>query len=1261
MKKYLFLLLTSVIIGMTGLAQNIVLQQGDYSSTVCRFTLGDIDFNPVQVAGRTFSQASFTGSVPSTRIGAPDLPVFSQLVEIPLCADIFIKVSQVQVKRLSSVPGNYPLMPVQPAPSKSDTMPIPFVLDSVVYSTDSFYSLPPAWVERVGVARDRNLTMLRISPLSYNPVTGEMQVITSMTITLSYAEPDVAATRRMRSLYYSPDFSVGHSVLAATPETKEVRRAAPLHYLIVAHESFRNQLDSFINWKKRQGFIVTVAYTGDSGVGSTNTSIANYIKSYYTQATPQLPAPTFLLLVGDYEQIPAFYASCGYPVESPSEHVTDLNYACWTEGDHIPDCYYGRFSARTLNELTPQIEKTIYYESYSFVDDNYLNKGALIAGVDRRVENDNAYTYADPTMDYIASYYINAANHYSDVYYSKNNVSFAPAGVRVSGSSGSTATATALRSLYSQGCGWVNYSAHGYDNEWSIPLFNTSHVSAMNNNNMPSVMVGNCCLSGKFNTSRYDCCLGEALLRKDSNAGAVVYIGATNSTYWPHDFCWSVGVRSNFSNTMNTAYNASNLGMYDRLFHTHGEPFSAWHNTAGSMVTAGNMSVQSYSTTYSYYYWEIYELFGDPSLMPWLGTASAMPVSCSPYLGVENRVFSFTAVPYAYAALTTAERHDLVCAAYADADGVVTFELPSNLDTGSYELAVWAQNYIPYFQSVEAMVLNGPLAVIENIQSEQDCLTPGSTVSFTVTVANIGNQPSSQGQIVLESSVPGLVIAQPQVTLPPLAPGDTVVIPNVWFSYIDENLADQTIVQLTATAMFDGRNTATQKQLSISAPSLSILHVQATPVLTSDSSSTISCHIANMGHISTSNLTFSLIDPFGFTTGNIPSCPGVRIAPDSSCLLSFPVVMASNLPQTQLPFILRATDGQTDRLIGQIYLRAGQDETEEFETGDFSLFEWTQGDYPWTITRANPFAGEFSARSAQNLPNRSESVLSIDWTSTVDDTISFYYRVSSEEGYDKFFFYIDETEMLSASGEEGWDYALFPVAAGTHTFEFIYRKDYYVDEGSDCAWIDKIHFPFNGQICTMISDTVCKGSAYTFAGRVVPTDQTGIVHDADTLDGIPAYLSLSVVDQPDVQIQVLGTPAFGGCVLLKATGADSYQWSTGDSTDCIAVCPEQGSSYSVTGCRHECCNNADITLLGINPVSATSPVALYPNPARHHVTIASEHIGSVQLINLMGQSVMRLRVDAPSVTIPIQNLPKGVYFVRVETGKAVSTEKLVVK
>ena len=99
--------------------------------------------------------------------------------------------------------------------------------------------------------------------------------------------------------------------------------------------------------------MVDLVYTDDPNVGTTTTSIKNYLKGLYDNATESAPAPTFLLLVGDVAQIPAFNGTT-------DNHVTDLYYASWTTGDNIPDCYYGRFSATNASQLAPQIEKNAH-------------------------------------------------------------------------------------------------------------------------------------------------------------------------------------------------------------------------------------------------------------------------------------------------------------------------------------------------------------------------------------------------------------------------------------------------------------------------------------------------------------------------------------------------------------------------------------------------------------------------------------------------------------------------------------------------------------------------------------------------------------------------------------------------------------------------------------------------------------------------------------------------------------------------------------
>lgn len=1254
MKKSVIILALLGLLPCThAVAQTFQVNRNDYDGAVYTYTSANFSVSQRVVQNDTFCVVTFDGATPSQRLGAPDLPRVSRMIEVPLCKGVRVKVTDVRTESMKPLP--YRMMPVQPAPSKSDKTARPFVLDAAVYSADEFFSNELATVEMMGVARDRNIAMLRLSPLSYNPVSGEMERVTSMKVTLTYEGADVAATERMHNLHYSPDFALGQPVLSLLSSSKAVRDAAPLHYLIVSHSSFRGALDDFVAWKKRQGFLVTIAYTDDPGVGTTNTAIASYIKRYYTNATTALPAPTYLLLVGDHEQLPAFTARCTSPA---SDHVTDLYYATWTSGDNVPDCYYGRFSAKTVAQVTAQVEKTIYYERYDFSTPSYLGKGILVAGVDGGTSGDNGYTYADPTMDYLAKTYINAGHGYQDVRYYKNNTGFSPQGVTVTGTSNSTASASALRTLYGKGYGWINYSAHGNYNEWSDPSFTVSHVSTMGNKDKPSFMIGNCCLSGKFDV---DNCFGESLLRKDQKAGAVAYIGATNSTYWPHDFCWTVGVRSNFSNTMNTTYNAQNLGMYDRLFHDHGESYTQWHNTAGSLITSGNTAVESYGS-YTLYYWEIYELFGDPSLMPWNGEASVMPVTASAAIPAGTTTYTVSAPARAYVALTTRGTHELVAAAYVDpSTGNASLTLPSNLTPGGYELAIWAQHYRPYFQDVTVTVPTGPYLVINSFVPAAGTLQAGADNAIDVVVSNCGVATAWSGTLTVTSTTEGVQILTPAERLPYINPGDSAIRRGAVHVYVPANFDYRQPVTLVATLDFGTQATQTYA-LPVAASQLTVSRVAVSPAIAANASVTVTCSVTNTGSSATDDLTFLLINSLGLAAQEAqPMHIGV-IPAGRTAGLSFTMQMASQLPGGVLPFLLRAVDTVGNVCMQDtLKLQGVGGCTEDFESGALTQYNWTQGANPWEVTGVTKHSGAYSVRSKTNLNNRRTSDMQISWTSTIDDSISFYYMVSSEADCDKFIFYIDNTSQMEASGTDaGWQYVAFPVSAGTHTFKFSYSKDWSATGGSDCVWVDDITFPYSKPPYQYQTDTVCQGDEYTFMSRAINTDQLGTFVFVDSLHTPRTWLALTVEDTPEVTIATYGIPVEGRRIVLVASGASRYEWSTGDTTATVVVELSADTVYSVRGYRGSCYSDASTNVvLGIAQAEAVQEAVLYPNPASDRITVQAAGAVRVTLMDLMGRPLQAVRSHGDAVSIEIQNLPDGVYFVKVETLDASVVKKFV--
>ncbi len=131
---------------------------------------------------------------------------------------------------------------------------------------------------------------------------------------------------------------------------------------------------------------------------------------------------------------------------------------------------------------------------------------------------------------------------------------------------------------------------------------------------------------------------------------------------------------------------------------------------------------------------------------------------------------------------------------------------------------------------------------------------------------------------------------------------------------------------------------------------------------------------------------------------------------------------------------------------------------EDWETGDFTKFDWVQGAHPWVITGTLPYEGAYAAKSGLII-DQQVSELSITFTVLANDSISFFAKVSSEPDYDFMKFFIDGTEKGSWSGEMDWTRVAYPVTAGSHTFKWTYEKDYSESDGSDCAWTDYILFP----------------------------------------------------------------------------------------------------------------------------------------------------------------------------------------------------------
>ncbi|MBM3437188.1 MAG: Gingipain R, partial [Bacteroidetes bacterium] len=607
-------------------------------------SLSEIKSIGVKTNSETFSELTAPDYGWTTVVGDPKLPVLKKIIEVPYGAECTVEIlSQASAEyQLQDIGILHRILPAQAPVSKSIENPedIPFVLNTATYSTNAYLGNELVKVVMLGEMRGIHLARLEISPVEYNPVAGKIKVYYDLDVQVSFAGADEARTVEMKKNNFSPYFQGIFGLISNYKEvpTDELIMDEPVTYIIVADPMFTSALLPFIQWKTKKGFKVYEAYTNNPNVGTTTTTIKAFLQNFYNAPPAGYSAQSFVLLVGDVAQIPTFTGTAG-------SHVSDLYYCTYGgTGDIFPECYYGRFSATSIAQLQPQIDKTLQYEQYLMPDPSFLDEVLMVAGDDESYED----LWANGQINYGTAYYFNSGHGL----YSHTFLQDPP--------TGNAAIHDSIIANMNGGIGYGNYTAHCSSIGWASPSFSQSDIASLTNINKYPLLVGNCCLSVTFNSS----CFGEDILRA-ANKGALGYIGGSNNTYWDEDFWWGCGYKTVAANP---PYNASSLGAYDRTFHDHGEPLAEWYITQGQMPSAGNLAVSQSGSSLATYYWEIYHLMGDPSVMIYFSQPPVTTASYAALMPLGATTFNVQTQPYAYVAIS--KDNVLYGAAIADASGL---------------------------------------------------------------------------------------------------------------------------------------------------------------------------------------------------------------------------------------------------------------------------------------------------------------------------------------------------------------------------------------------------------------------------------------------------------------------------------------------------------------------------------------------------------------------------------------------------------------
>ncbi len=1149
-------------------------------------------------------------------VGLPALPAFSKLIEVPQGATVEINVVSYdeEIVNLNNKGIGAKIMPAQPSlPKSMDPIDAPFYVNEAVYKTNAFYAPEKiAMYEECGQMRATRLGRIQINPFAYNPVKNELKVYTNIKIEIVFKNSDWAKTSNLKNKYASPYFNSSFVFNNLGIDQRGVVQQVPVQMAIVADRMFEAQLAPFIAWKKEKGFDVTVGYTDEIG-GSTE-NIKDFLIGLYNSDNP----PSFILLVGDIQQIPE------WKISSDNEH-TDLYYAEYT-GDRFPEVYYGRFSAQTVEQLQPQIDKTIMYEKYEMSDPSYLREVFLVAGDDFA---GHQLTHGNGQVHYATTYYFNEENNVNAHAFKQPNDNLA--------------LHDSIINNVNNGLSFANYTAHCNATGWADPSFLVGDVKLLTNNERYGLWIGNCCSSLEFHQEE---CFGEAALRQ-ANGGAIGYIGTSNSSYWDHDYYWGVGATASI--TAHPTYEGTGSGALDGVWHTQANEvndITKWVTTQGQIQTYGNMSVEASGVLPKdkLYYWEIYHLMGDPSVVNYIGMPTESEFDITPaVLFIDATTAEIVTTPYALVAFNQSGKRKAVV--MADGSGVASVEFSTPLTGEELKIVVTAPNKIPLFKTMVPIAADQPY--VTTMSCTPEAVNYGSTVKLDATFKNLAGEAYGASGVVatISSDDNNVHITKNTANLGTIN-GQQIITVNDAFEFeVANDVPDQHKVRFTIEITGnDAKYSWSSKQdIIVKAPSLegefvsvnetneniqfisepnevAILgqeYMYAVMVggengyLDANETAKLVFKAKNTGHAPLHNAIGKLTTTSGYVTINQSEVSIETLPVDGSFSAMFDVTTAENVPAI--------TPADFQFVFGDDSYKTTCDATvviglviEGFESGDFSAYNWTNNtDSPWTVTDEYSHNGSKSAEAA--VGNNEKATLKIELPNVPQQgELSFWFKTSTEDKYDKFQVKVNGVLIKSFSGENDWaQYTHNFATAGNYTVEFIYKRDGNGGGGQNKVWIDDIVFP-------VAPSKISRGDI--------------------TIEAVQIPEWLEFTDNGNGSALLSGTTPMN-----QQAYSVELQATNGQKT--------VSQSFSVKA-------QSDVIY------TVDNLVRFYPNPTQDVLNISLKNSikkGSVEIIDINGRVMLNKKIKDVNTLIDLSGFTKGTYILNLNVDGQLLQNKIILQ
>ena len=1000
-----------------------------------------------------YQTLSFDDCISNGTVGEPLLPW--QSVSLMLPPNTEATAIHVALGDFAELEGRYDLMPAQMSRPISDDSPAVFEKNEALYRSTESYPAKDFGSVNTQLLNGVSFAFGGFTPVRYVPALGKVSYAQTVTVTVDY---QASRSDNSRKLWLRPETRNSISRLAHNAEMMESysRRDGALpsyEILIVTAQQYANSFGDYIALYAGQGLRVRVATIEDiysQMEGRDNPEkIRNYIIQEYENN-----GISMVLMGGDVGVVPYrnlwCFAQEGYEDNVPS----DTYYACldgtlnddgdnkWGEvgeDDLLPELSVARLPFNNANQLQTILSKTLSYSTAPVLGEF---RKPILAG-----EHLGSGVYASTDLERLVG--TCTFNGYTTHGYPED-YDF----VRVYETPTHSWDPDELADAINDGCQYVNHFGHA----------NTSYVAGWSNWDItPSLFAGangidhnyfvfksQGCICGDFAD---DCILERMVV---NTTGAVAAVG--NSRYGWYNQSGD-GPSNHYHRELIDAHS------HERLANLGEALKECKIQTAPFITIDGEIGVLR---------WTFYALniMGDVALCTWFDEPFTPQIECATTLPVgTNRipvavkddngdgVYNFTCRLF--------KGEELIALAVTDHNGEAELRFNAVNNTDVLDLYITGMNGWPQHLELNFDDLSCAHVLFDSytLNDPDGQVDFGESQSLNVVFRNVGNLTAFDVTAQLYCPMQEYVtVTQSQATIGEVGAYGSVSLSDAFAFTVGDNIPNQTAIPFVVSCISGCDVWESSFEITVNAPDFGPVatvmeEVDGNGNGLADYGETLSLHFTgkNTGNSLAPDTHFAVFcsapeivyDQHVFSVGDL--FPGDDFSVDFTCSIT------GVRTATAFELILATYSG--NYVVYDSYFVNVDCEAEDFETGDFSKFDWQfSGQGGWEIVGNGAFEGGYCAHTLP-MDHSSQAVMSLDYEFVCDNEVSFYVKTSTEAGYDFLVFYVDDDRMARWSGETDWTKVSYTLPQGEHRLSWSYEKDGGAVGGQDCAWVDFIVLP----------------------------------------------------------------------------------------------------------------------------------------------------------------------------------------------------------